>query len=90
MNLIVLLLIFGAVGLAMGAVAGPLFRSARPHGLGGDLAIGVVVSIGVALLDWFIIPAMGFSPGLMTVALIVEPALVALLVLWLVRYAQRA
>ena len=88
MNLLLVVLILAVVGLALGAVAGPLFRRKRPYGLGGDLVIGLIVTVLVALLDWFVIPAMGFSQSLVTLALVLEPALGALLVLWLLRRAK--
>jgi len=44
----------------------------------------------VGLMDWYIIPAMGFSDTLKYLGIAMEPALSALLVLWIVRLAKRS
>jgi hypothetical protein len=41
------------------------------------------------LLDWFVVPAMGFSEGLRNIATATEPAGMALIVLWLIRRAKQ-
>ena len=87
MDLILLILAMLGVGLAIGAISGRILRSPRPYGLGGDLAIGAVVAVAVGLLDWYVIPAMGFSDTIKILGIITEPALAALAVLWLVRRA---
>lgn len=87
MDLVLLILAMIGVGLLIGALAGRIFRSPRPYGLGGDLAIGAVVAVVIGLLDWYVIPAMGFSETLKILGVVTEPALGALAVLWLVRRA---
>jgi uncharacterized membrane protein YeaQ/YmgE (transglycosylase-associated protein family) len=87
MDLVLLILAMIGVGLVIGALAGRIFRAPRPYGLGGDLAIGVVVAVVIGLLDWYVIPAMGFSDTIKILGIVTEPALGALAVLWLVRRA---
>ena len=77
------------VGLLVGWIAGFIWKNNRPIGVQGDYVTAVIVAVIVGLMDWFIIPAMGFSPGLRNMGVVIEPALGALLVLWLVRVAKK-
>jgi uncharacterized membrane protein YeaQ/YmgE (transglycosylase-associated protein family) len=77
------------VGIIIGAVAGLIWKENRPYGARGDYLIAVITAVIVGLVDWYVIPAMGFSDTLRNISLIIEPALGALLVLWLVRVAKR-
>lgn len=87
----ILLVIVGmvVVGLIMGFVAGLIWKDNRPYGASGDYLISVVTCIIIGLIDWYVIPAMGFSDTMRNIGLLFEPALGALLVLWLVRRAKR-
>ncbi len=89
MDILLLILAMLGVGLVLGALAGVVSRAPRPYGLAGDLIIGAVVAIAVGLLDWFVIPAIGFSDTLKIVGTITEPPLAVILVLWLIRRARR-
>jgi hypothetical protein len=51
--------------------------------------VAIVVTIVVGLMDWYLIPAMGFSDTMKYIGFAMEPAASALLVLWLVRVAKR-
>ena len=77
------------VGLVIGYLAGSIWKDERPYGLGGDIGIAVATTIVVGLIDWFVIPAIGFSETIVLLGLASEPALAALLVLWLIRRARR-
>ena len=79
----------GLVGLLLGWLADKVFKGERPKGLSGDLIAGVITAIAIGLLDWYVIPAMGFSPTMRLLGVIFEPAIGALLVLWLIRRANR-
>ncbi len=89
LNVVIVIVVMLAAGALIGALASVIWKDERPMGLGGDLAIGMLTAVAVGLLDWFVVPAMGFSDTLKYVALATEPALAALLVLWLVRRARR-
>ena len=87
-----ILIISGAmivVGAAIGALAGRIWKDERPFGLWGDIGIAVVTTIAVGLIGWIVIPAMGFSQQLALLSVALEPALSALLVLWLIRRSRR-
>ena len=87
-----ILLVVGAmvvIGLITGAVAGLIWKDNRPYGARGDYIISILTAIIIGMIDWYVIPAMGFSNMMRNIGLVFEPALGALLVLWLVRVAKR-
>ena len=77
------------VGLLMGFVAGLIWKDNRPIGAGGDYAVAIISAIVIGLMDWYIIPAMGFSDTMKWLGVMMEPALGALLILWLIRVAKK-
>ena len=89
MQIVYLVVAMILVGLLMGWVAGLIWKDNRPIGVRGDYIVAVVAAVATGLLDWFVVPAMGFSEGLRNVATAVEPAGMALIVLWLIRVAKR-
>jgi len=89
MQIVYLVLAMIVVGLLMGWIAGFIWKNNRPIGVQGDYITSVIVAIVVGILDWFVIPAMGFSDNLRNLGVALEPALGALLVLWLIRVAKK-
>jgi uncharacterized membrane protein YeaQ/YmgE (transglycosylase-associated protein family) len=87
----ILLVIVGmvVVGLIMGFVAGLIWKDNRPIGVTGDYIASVITTVLVGLLDWYVIPALGFSDTIKIIGIIFEPALSALLVLWIIRKAKQ-
>ena len=77
------------VGLLIGFIAGLIWKDNRPIGVGGDYAVAIISAVIIGLMDWYIIPAMGFSDMMKWLGIIFEPALGALLILWLIRVAKR-
>lgn len=88
MDLVLLILAMVVVGAFIGALADKIFKGERPKGVQGDYIIAIVTAVIIGLLDWFVIPMMGFSDTLKYLGVVFEPALGALLVLWLVRRAN--
>ena len=76
------------VGVIMGALGSVIWKEPRPFGMAGDLAVAIFTAIAVGLIDWFVIPAMGFSDTLKYFGVALEPALGALLALWVIRKAR--
>jgi uncharacterized membrane protein YeaQ/YmgE (transglycosylase-associated protein family) len=76
------------VGLIMGVLAGVIWKEGRPLGVPGDYLVAVLTSVIVGLGDWYVIPAMGFSTTLRNIGIATEPALSALIVLWLIKRAR--
>jgi uncharacterized membrane protein YeaQ/YmgE (transglycosylase-associated protein family) len=89
MELIILIVAMVIIGLFLGWLAGVIFKDDRPYGLAGDMGIAIVCTVLTGAIDWYVIPAMGFSDTLRNIGILIEPALVALLVLWLIRRAKR-
>jgi uncharacterized membrane protein YeaQ/YmgE (transglycosylase-associated protein family) len=87
--MLILVLAMVVVGLVIGFVAGLIWRDERPIGVQGDYIVSVVSTVVIGLIDWYVIPAMGFSETLKIVGVIVEPPLGALLILWTIRRARR-
>jgi uncharacterized membrane protein YeaQ/YmgE (transglycosylase-associated protein family) len=76
------------VGLLIGALAGVIWKDNRPIGVRGDYIAAVIAAVVTGLLDWYVIPAMGFSDTLKYIGILTEPPLVALAVLWVIRKAK--
>jgi uncharacterized membrane protein YeaQ/YmgE (transglycosylase-associated protein family) len=89
MDILVLVVAMLLVGLLIGGLADKIFKGARPKGLQGDLIAAMLTTVLVGLVDWFVIPMMNFSDSMRLLGVIFEPALGALLVLWLMRRASR-
>jgi uncharacterized membrane protein YeaQ/YmgE (transglycosylase-associated protein family) len=89
MSLLIIVFAMILVGLLLGYLAGIIWKDNRPLGVRGDYIAAVITTVAVGLLDWFVIPAMGFSDTIRNLGLIFEPALAGLLVLWLIRIAKR-
>jgi uncharacterized membrane protein YeaQ/YmgE (transglycosylase-associated protein family) len=88
MDILILVVAMVIVGLIMGAVAGLIWKDNRPIGVRGDYIASVITTIITGFLDWYVIPAMGFSETLKYIGIALEPPLVALLVLWIIRKAK--
>ncbi len=76
-----------AVGLLMGYIAGLIWKDNRPLGVRGDYIAAILSTVTIGLVDWFLIPAMGFSNSIRLLGIIFEPAGTALIVLWIIRKA---
>ncbi|MBI9046607.1 MAG: hypothetical protein JEZ06_19100 [Anaerolineaceae bacterium] len=77
------------VGVIMGFVAGLIWKDNRPIGVSGDFIASIITCVVVGLLDWIVVPALGFSKQLALIALAMEPAASALLVLWIIRKVKK-
>jgi len=89
MEILILVVAMIVVGLLVGWVAGLIWRGNRPIGVRGDYIVAVIAAVATGFLDWYVVPAMGFSETLRNVAIAMEPAGMALIVLWLIRVAKR-
>jgi uncharacterized membrane protein YeaQ/YmgE (transglycosylase-associated protein family) len=89
MEIVILVGAMIVVGLLIGWIAGLIWKDNRPIGVGGDYLAAIIAAIATGLLDWYVVPAMGFSETLRNIAVALEPAGMALIVLWLIRVAKR-
>lgn len=88
MDILILVVVMVIVGLIMGVVAGAIWKDNRPIGVRGDYIVSVITAVVVGLLDYYVIPAMGFSETMKWLGVALEPALGALIVLWIIRKAK--
>lgn len=89
MDIVILILAMVVVGLIIGWLAGPIWKGQRPAGASGDYMAAVITAVVVGLIDWYVIPAMGFSTSMRNLGVAIEPAAGALIVLWLIRRAKK-
>jgi len=89
MNIVILIVAMIVVGLIAGWLAGPIWKNKRPIGVQGDYIAAIITAVVVGLMDWYVIPAMGFSDSLRNLGVALEPFLGALLVLWIIRLAKK-
>jgi len=89
MEALIVIVAMVIVGLIMGFVAGLIWKDNRPIGVAGDYIASVITTVIVGLIDWYLIPALGFSDTIKIIGIIFEPALSALLVLWIIRKAKQ-
>jgi uncharacterized membrane protein YeaQ/YmgE (transglycosylase-associated protein family) len=88
-TIILIVVIMAIVGVIVGFVGGLIWKGNRPIGVQGDYLVAIVSAIVIGFIDWYVIPAMGFSDTLKYIGIALEPALGALLILWIVRLAKR-
>lgn len=88
MEILILVAAMVVVGLIIGALAGVIWKDNRPIGVRGDYIAAVIAAVVTGLLDWYVIPAMGFSDTLKYIGIAIEPALAALATLWVIRKAK--
>ena len=89
MDILFVIIAMVVVGLIMGAVAGFIWKDNRPYGVKGDYIACVITTVIVGLFDWYLIPLLGFSDTIKIIGIIFEPALSALLVLWIMRKSKQ-
>jgi uncharacterized membrane protein YeaQ/YmgE (transglycosylase-associated protein family) len=88
MDILILVVAMVIVGLVIGALAPRIFKGEAPYGARGDYIASVLSTVIIGLMDWFVIPAMNFSDTVKYIGIALEPALGALVVLWLIRRAK--
>ena len=89
METLIVIIAMVLVGLIVGFIAGLIWKENRPIGVSGDYLVSILSSIVIGLMSWYIVPALGFSETLKWLSILTEPALGALLILWLIRVAKR-
>jgi len=89
MDILILVIAMVLVGLLVGYLAGYIWKDNRPIGVQGDYIAAVISAVVMGFIDWYVIPAMGFSPTMRLLGVILEPPLTALFVLWIIRKARQ-
>jgi uncharacterized membrane protein YeaQ/YmgE (transglycosylase-associated protein family) len=88
MQVLILIAAMIAVGFLMGYLAGLIWKDNRPIGVRGDYIAAILSTVVMGLIDWFLIPAMGFGDTIRLIGIILEPPATALVVLWVIRKAK--
>lgn len=88
MDIVILIAAMVVVGLIMTYVSKLIWKDELPVGMPGAYIVGIVTTIVVGLLDWVVIPAMGFSDTLKYLGVALEPALSVPLVFWIIKKAK--
>ena len=89
LDLIVMIAVWIVIGLLMGVLAGLIWEGERPFGEAGDYLLSIAATVITGLLDWYIVPLVSEEAVVRLIAALIEPPLVALLVLWLVRKLKK-
>ncbi len=89
MEILIVVVALFLIGLLTGFIAGRIWKDDRPIGVKGDFIVAVLVTVLVGVLEWYLLPMLGFGQTITIIAVAFEPALAALLVLWLIRIAKR-
>ncbi|MGD8998429.1 MAG: hypothetical protein PVH80_09990 [Anaerolineae bacterium] len=87
--LVIYLVVWILLGLLVGALAGLVGRAQPPYGLVVDIGASVLTMIGVGMLDYAILPLLGYSGTLRFIAMVAEPLIAVVIVLWLLRTIRR-
>ncbi len=88
MDVLILIGAMIVVGLIMTFVARLIWKEGMPVKGTGAYLVGVITAVAVGLLDWVVIPAMGFSETLKYLGVILEPPLGVLIVFWIIKRAK--
>lgn len=83
MEILYVIIAMLVVGLIIGFIAGLIWKDER-----NNYPIAIITAVIVGLLDFYVIPMMGFSDTMKWLGVAIEPALGALGVLWIIRYAK--
>jgi uncharacterized membrane protein YeaQ/YmgE (transglycosylase-associated protein family) len=87
--LLTYLIVWILLGLLVGALA-ELAGSGEPqYGLAVDVGASVLTMVVVGLADYALLPLMGYEGTLRFIAMVAEPLITVVIVLWLLRIIKR-
>jgi uncharacterized membrane protein YeaQ/YmgE (transglycosylase-associated protein family) len=90
LTLIVLIAIWIVIGLLMAIIAGSIWKGERPYGETVDYLVAIVFAILTGFADWYLVPVLIHVEGALLFAIaVIEPAFVALIALWVLRWIKR-
>lgn len=84
---ILIVVVAGILAILSGWLLPIIFKSRRPFGLGGDVLVCLVVTVVLAYVEWvWLLPAIGFSEGWISIAAAIgDPLVLSWICLWLMR-----
>jgi uncharacterized membrane protein YeaQ/YmgE (transglycosylase-associated protein family) len=87
--LAIYLVVWILLGLLVGALAALVGSGEPPYGLVADVGASLVTMVAVGMADYAILPLMGYEGTLRFIAMVVEPLISVVIVLWLLRTIKR-
>ena len=77
----------GVLAVLSGWLVPIIFKSQRPYGLWGDILVCTIPTVVLAYAEWvWILPALGFQPGWLSIAATIgDPLVLGWICLWLLR-----
>ena len=86
MDLTFMIVIWVVMGVIIAALAESFFKGERPYGAVGDYVISIVATVLTGFADWYFVPKIfPDNETILFIAAVLEPPLVSLFVLWIVR-----
>jgi uncharacterized membrane protein YeaQ/YmgE (transglycosylase-associated protein family) len=90
MTFVILIAVWIVIGLLLGMLATSIWKEPRPYGDAADFIAAVSASVITGIIDWLIFPFFNIEGWLKFAGFILEPTLVALIVLWVIRKIKRS
>jgi uncharacterized membrane protein YeaQ/YmgE (transglycosylase-associated protein family) len=87
--LVVYLVVWIVLGLLVGALAGLAGSGEPPYGLAVDVGASVLTMVVAGLADYALLPLRGYDGTLRFIAMVAEPLITVVIVLWLLRIVKR-
>jgi hypothetical protein len=84
---LIIVIVAAVLAVISGWLIPIIFKSRRPYGLLGDVLVCTVPTVVLAYLEWvYILPALGFKPGWISIAAAIgDPLGLGWICLWLLR-----
>jgi hypothetical protein len=82
-----ILVVAAILAILSGWLVPLVFKSQRPFGLWGDILVCLIVTVGLAYVEWvWLLPAIGFATGWISIAAAIgDPLILSWICLWLMR-----
>jgi uncharacterized membrane protein YeaQ/YmgE (transglycosylase-associated protein family) len=82
-----IVVVAGLLAILSGWLVPLIFKSRRPYGVLGDILVCTVPTVVLAYAEWvWLLPALGFKPGWLSIAAAIgDPLVLGWICLWLLR-----
>lgn len=82
-----IVVVAGLLAILSGWLVPLVFKSRRPYGVLGDILVCTVPTVVLAYVEWvWLLPALGFKPGWLSIAAAIgDPLVLGWICLWLLR-----
>ena len=76
-------------GVVIGFIAGLIWKENKPFGVKGDYIIAIVSCVIFGLGEWLVLPMLNFGKTIQLLGTFLEAPGIALIILWLIRFAKK-